>query len=197
MHHLPSIQIEDCGSVDLTAYRYWYALGFLLYHTTQKMSNHSFRCFRKNKNDLTNRRKSRIIKTKRAHQQTVCSHCLWLRRNNRRELVASGRLFLFLAVVIRITIFMIIVNVQDHADQIQQKAADLQQITQGDVLIHHTDHLPSVRMSSGSRNKPPTVIGMPSSISYITLREKCQTIVYAAFRRHPQKTPASTGTSSR
>jgi hypothetical protein len=130
-------------------------------------------------------------------------------------LVASGRLFLFLAVVILITIFMIIVNVQDHADQIQQKAADLQQITQGDVLIHHTDHLPSVRMSSGSRNKParrpaematadspkdsepPTVLGMPSSISYITLRKKCQMIDYAAFRRHPQKTPASTGTSSR
>ena len=26
MHHLPSIQIEDCGSVDLTAYRFRYAL---------------------------------------------------------------------------------------------------------------------------------------------------------------------------
>ena len=50
-------------------------------------------------------------------------------RFNRRELVASGRLFLFLAVVILITTFMIIVNVQDHADQIQQKAANLQQIT--------------------------------------------------------------------
>ena len=96
---------------------------------------------------------------------------------------------------------MIIVNVQDHADQIQQKAADLQQITQGDVLIHHTDHLPSVRMSSGSRNKParrpaematadspkdsepPTASGMPSSISYITLRKKCQTIVSVVFAR--------------
>ena len=73
---------------------------------------------------------------------------------------------------------MIIVNVQDHADEIQQKAADLQQITKGDILIHHTDHLPSVRMSSGSRNKPPTVIGMPSVFYYITLREKCQTIVF-------------------
>ena len=60
---------------------------------------------------------------------------------------------------------MIIVNVQDHADQIQQKAADLQQITKGDILIHHTDHLPSVPMSSGSRNKPPTVSGMPSKFS--------------------------------
>ena len=78
---------------------------------------------------------------------------------------------------------MIIVNVQDHADQIQQKAADLQQITKGDILIHHTDHLPSVPMSSGSRNKPPTVSGMPSVFYYITLREKCQTIVYLAFRR--------------
>ena len=52
MHHLPSIQIEDCGSVDLTAYRFRYALGFLLYHTTQKMSNHSFRCFCKNSSQL-------------------------------------------------------------------------------------------------------------------------------------------------
>ena len=45
MHHLPSIQIEDCGSVDLTAYRFRYALGFLLYHTTRKMSNDSLCCF--------------------------------------------------------------------------------------------------------------------------------------------------------
>ena len=54
---------------------------------------------------------------------------------------------------------MIIVNVQDHADQIQQKAADLQQITKGDILIHHTDHLPSVTMTVGAkiRSKPPTV----------------------------------------
>ena len=90
--------------------------------------------------------------------------------------------------VILITIFMIIVNVQDHADQIQQKAADLQQITKGDILIHHTDHLPSVPMSSGSKNQkktwPPTVSGMPSAFYYITLREKCQTIVYAVFRKN-------------
>ncbi|MFR3848594.1 MAG: hypothetical protein ACLTYC_09270, partial [Ruminococcus callidus] len=45
------------------------------------------------------------------------------------------------------------------------------------VLIHHTDHLPSVPMSSGSRNKPPTVIGMPSAFYYITLCEKCQTLI--------------------
>ena len=64
-----------------------------------------------------------------------------------------GRLFLFLAVVILITIFIIIVNVQDHADQIQQNTADLQQITKGDILIHHTNHLPSVQMSSGSKNQ--------------------------------------------
>ena len=72
--------------------------------------------------------------------------------------------------VILITIFMIIVNVQDHADAIQQKAADFQQITKGDVLIHHTDHLPSVQVSSGSKNQkktwPPTVIGMPSEAQY-------------------------------
>jgi len=34
-------------------------------------------------------------------------------------------------------------------------------------------------MSSGSRNKPPTVSGMPSVFYYITLREKCQTIVFS------------------
>ena len=76
---------------------------------------------------------------------------------------------------------MIIVNVQDHADQIQQNAANLQQIAKGDILIHHTDHLPSVRMSSGSKNQkkiwPPTVIDMPSVFYYIALREKCQTLI--------------------
>ena len=38
-------------------------------------------------------------------------------------------------------------------------------------------------MSSGSRNKPPTVSGMPSVFYYITLREKCQTIVSVVFAR--------------
>ena len=32
-------------------------------------------------------------------------------------------------------------------------------------------------------SEPPTVSGMPSVFYYITLREKCQTIVYLAFRR--------------
>ena len=83
MHHLPSIQIEDCGSVDLTAYRFRYALNFLLYHTTRKMSNHSFRCFCKNKydlsavcqakTDLTNQRKC-TRKESLPVQQTICSH---------------------------------------------------------------------------------------------------------------------------
>jgi hypothetical protein len=48
-------------------------------------------------------------------------------------------------VVILITIFMIIVNVQDHADAIQQKTADFQQITKGDVLIHHTNPAAGLR----------------------------------------------------
>ena len=30
-------------------------------------------------------------------------------------------------------------------------------------------------------SEPPTVLGMPSSISYITLRKKCQTIVCVVF----------------
>ena len=33
-------------------------------------------------------------------------------------------------------------------------------------------------LPSGSRNRPPTVSGMPSFFYYITLREKCQTIVF-------------------
>ena len=32
-------------------------------------------------------------------------------------------------------------------------------------------------------SEPPTVSGMPSVFYYITLREKCQTIVYAVFAR--------------
>ena len=39
------IAIPPFREQESTAYRYWYALGFLLYHTTQKMSNDSFRCF--------------------------------------------------------------------------------------------------------------------------------------------------------
>ena len=38
-------------------------------------------------------------------------------------------------------------------------------------------------MGGSTPNKPPTVSGMPSVFYYITLREKCQTIVYLAFRR--------------
>ena len=39
-------------------------------------------------------------------------------------------------------------------------------------------------MGGSTPNKPPTVIGMPSTFYYITLREKCQTIVYAVFRKN-------------
>ena len=67
-----------------------------------------------------------------------------------------GLLFLFLFMVMLFTIFLIVVNVQDQSCQIQQKTADLQQVTQGDILIHHTDHLPSVQMSSGSKNQKKT-----------------------------------------
>ena len=55
--------------------------------------------------------------------------------------------------MIVITIFMIIVNVYDQICQRQQNTANLQQITKGDILIHHTNHLPSVQMSSGSKNQ--------------------------------------------
>ena len=33
-------------------------------------------------------------------------------------------------------------------------------------------------------SEPPTVSGMPSVFYYIALREKCQTIVYAVFRKN-------------
>ena len=33
-------------------------------------------------------------------------------------------------------------------------------------------------------SEPPTVSGMPSAFYYITLREKCQTIVPVAFRKN-------------
>ena len=38
-------------------------------------------------------------------------------------------------------------------------------------------------MGGSTPNKPPTVSGMPSVFYYITLREKCQTIVCAVFAR--------------
>ena len=39
-------------------------------------------------------------------------------------------------------------------------------------------HLPSIQIEDcGSRNRPPTVSGMPSAFYYITLREKCQTFI--------------------
>ena len=38
-------------------------------------------------------------------------------------------------------------------------------------------------MGGSTPNKPPTVSGMPSAFYYITLREKCQTIVSVAFAR--------------
>ena len=57
-----------------------------------------------------------------------------------------GRLFLFILViaVICITIFMIIVNVKDQTCEIQQDTANFQQVVKSDVLIHHSNHLPTV-----------------------------------------------------
>ena len=85
-----------------------------------------------------------------------------------------GRLFLFLAVVILITIFMIIVNVQDHADTIQQKAADFQQITKGDVLIHHTDHLPSAANAQWEQKQTAYRYWYALKNQYTTLCKNCQ-----------------------
>ena len=60
-----------------------------------------------------------------------------------------------------------------------QKMLTIKEITS--IIMHH---LPSIQIEDcGSRNKPPTVIGMPSVFYYITLREKCQTVVSVAFAR--------------
>ena len=60
-----------------------------------------------------------------------------------------------------------------------QKMLTIKEITS--IIMHH---LPSIQIEDcGSRNKPPTVSGMPSVFYYITLREKCQTIVSVAFAR--------------
>ena len=55
-----------------------------------------------------------------------------------------------------------------------QKMLTIKEITS--IIMHH---LPSIQIEDcGSRNKPPTVSGMPSAFYYITLREKCQTKVF-------------------
>ena len=54
-----------------------------------------------------------------------------------------------------------------------QKMLTIKEITS--IIMHH---LPSIQIEDcGSRNKPPTVSGMPSVFYYITLREKCQTLI--------------------
>ena len=60
-----------------------------------------------------------------------------------------------------------------------QKMLTIKEITS--IIMHH---LPSIQIEDcGSRNRPPTVSGMPSAFYYITLGEKCQTIVSVAFAR--------------
>ena len=55
-----------------------------------------------------------------------------------------------------------------------QKMLTIKEITS--IIMHH---LPSTQIEDcGSRNKPPTVSGMPSAFYYITLREKRQTKVF-------------------
>jgi hypothetical protein len=100
--------------------------------------------------------------------------------------------------VILITIFMIIVNVQDHADQIQQNTADLQQITKGDILIHHTDHLPTVVNSAvgveakeNSNRLPFQVCPCPQNLVYHTLQkmsnDKLQYLYISGSRHFPNR----------
>ena len=74
-------------------------------------------------------------------------------KNNRHKFGSKGRLFFL---IVMITVFMIVVDVCDKGCQFEEKAPQFQQIAKSynDILIHHTDHLPSVQMSSGSRNKP-------------------------------------------
>ena len=78
-----SISLTPFWEPESTAYRFRYALGFLLYHTTRKMSNHSFRCFCKNKygflavaeqKQTWQTSKKCIRKKSLPVQQTICSH---------------------------------------------------------------------------------------------------------------------------
>ena len=79
-----------------------------------------------------------------------------------------------------ITVVMFFTQWNDECCQRNQKCSDFQQITKCNKTIQ-CNHLPSVPMSSGSKNQkktwPPTVSGMPSAFYYITLREKCQTLI--------------------
>ena len=97
--------------------------------------------------------------------------------------------------VILITIFMIIVNVQDHADQIQQKAADLQQITKGDILIHHTDHLPTVVNSAvgveakENSNRLPFQVCPQNSVYHTLQKMSNDSFQHKSNRISRQKSP--------
>ena len=77
--------------------------------------------------------------------------------------------------VMLFTILFIVVNVQDQSCQIQQKTADLQQVTQGDILIHHTDHLPFIQDELWELESTAYRFRYALKIQYTTLCKKCQT----------------------
>ena len=67
-----------------------------------------------------------------------------------------------------------------------QRMLTIKEITS--IIMHH---LPSIIKNHGSRNKPPTVSGMPSESQYITSSEKCQ-----IHRRGEHRSPACCKTLS-
>ena len=136
---------------------------------------------------LTNAAFWRIIKVKRGHTSRRSAPMLSYQEIT-VQVSSSGRLFPFMV--------MMIGKQNCCLNQCKYEPCKKTQLLPCYKILH-IHHLPSIIKIMGAWKRPPTVIGMPSAFYYITLREKCQTIVYAAFRRHPQKTPASTGTSSR
>ena len=76
---------------------------------------------------------------------------------------ALGRLFPFIIVIME--------NIVHQCYNSNDQDTVLNQIWPS-YVFHITHSL------SGSRNRPPTVSGMPSVFYYITLCEKCQTIVF-------------------
>ena len=144
------------------------------------------------KKPLTNAAFWRIIKVKRGHTSRRSAPMLSYQEIT-VQVSSSGRLFPFIVVVME--------NIVHQCYNSNDQDTVLNQIWPS-YIFHITHSL------SGSRNrparrpaematadspkdsKPPTVSGMPSVFYYITLREKCQTIVYAVFRKNKYRLSA-------
>ena len=71
---------------------------------------------------------------------------------------------------------MIIVNVKDQTCEIQQNTANFQQVVESDVLIHHSNHLPTVVNSAVGAEAKEFSNRLPFQVCpQNTLCKKCQT----------------------